>query len=179
MKKEIQVMGHAQTILKALQTGVLLTTKTQDKVNTMTISWGTLGIEWGKPIFTTFVRQNRYTHKQLMENPYFTINVPVGNFDRKILGMAGTLSGYNEDKIQKLGLHLIDSDTIDVPGIQELPLTLECKIIYAQKQVLSQIDASFQKQYYPQDVDSTFHGSNKDVHTAFYGEILKATLLED
>ena len=65
MKKEIQVFDYASEIMKAVKTGVLLTTKSDDKVNSMTISWGTLGIEWGKPIFTVFVRENRFTKEQI------------------------------------------------------------------------------------------------------------------
>ena len=65
MKEKIEVFDYAKDILKALQKGVLLTTKTEEKVNSMVISWGTLGIEWGKPIFTVFVRKNRFTKKQL------------------------------------------------------------------------------------------------------------------
>lgn len=48
MKKEIKVFDYATEIIKNLSTGVLLTTKANNKVNSMTISWGTLGIEWGK-----------------------------------------------------------------------------------------------------------------------------------
>lgn len=60
MKKEIEVFDYTNEIMKALKTGVLLTTKADDKVNSMTISWGTLGIEWSRPIFTVFVRENRF-----------------------------------------------------------------------------------------------------------------------
>ena len=70
MKKEIQVFDYANEIMKAIKTGVLLTTKADGKVNSMTISWGTLGIEWGKPIFTVFIRENRFTKKQLEKNPW-------------------------------------------------------------------------------------------------------------
>ncbi|GAA6528459.1 hypothetical protein LPYR103PRE_04320 [Segatella asaccharophila] len=46
-KKEINVLDYAGYILKGVNKGVLLTTKADGRVNTMTISWGTLGIEWG------------------------------------------------------------------------------------------------------------------------------------
>ena len=75
MKKQIEVFDYANDILKAVKTGVLLTTKADDKVNTMTISWGTLGIEWVKTIFTVFVRENRFTKSQLDKNPEFTKKV--------------------------------------------------------------------------------------------------------
>ena len=34
------------------------------------------------------------------------------------------------DKVKELGPTLEDPDKISVPGIKELPLTLECKIVY-------------------------------------------------
>jgi flavin reductase (DIM6/NTAB) family NADH-FMN oxidoreductase RutF len=57
MRQEIEVFDYANDILKAVKTGVLLTTKADDKVNSMTISWGTLGIEWAKPIFTFYIKK--------------------------------------------------------------------------------------------------------------------------
>lgn len=178
MKKKINVFAYSQTILEAVQKGVLLTTKNGEKVDTMTISWGTLGIEWARPIFTVFVRQNRFTHEQLEKNPEFTINIPVGLFNRKILGIAGTRSGRNMDKIKELGLTLENPETISVPGIKELPLTLECRVIYKQKQELEAISEENQKRFYPQDVDGSASGENRDVHTAYYGEIVDAYIIE-
>ena len=72
MKKYIDVFDYAKEILQALPKGVLFTTKAHGKVNTMTIGWGTLGIEWRKPIFIAFVRENRFTRFQLDENGEFT-----------------------------------------------------------------------------------------------------------
>lgn len=178
MKEKINVFDYSKTILEALHKGVLLTTKADEKVNTMTISWGTLGIEWAKPIFTVFVRENRFTHEQLEKNPEFTINIPVGEFNRKILGLAGTRSGRSMDKIKELGLTLENPETILVPGIKELPLTLECRVIYKQKQELKAISEENQKRFYPQDVDGTFHGENRDVHIAYYGEIVDAYIIK-
>ncbi|QDR79093.1 flavin reductase family protein [Sporomusa termitida] len=178
MKKEIEVFDYANEIIKAVQTGVLLTTKVADKVNSMTIGWGTLGIEWSKPIFTVFVRENRFTKHQLEQNPEFTINIPYGAFDKKILGICGTKSGRELDKIKELNLTLEKPNHISVPAVKELPLTLECRIIYKQTQDERQITAENRKTFYPQDVDSLFHGSNKDFHTAYYGEIVSAYIIE-
>ncbi len=178
MKKEIQVFDYASEIMKAVKTGVLLTTNSDDKVNSMTISWGTLGIEWGKPIFTVFVRENRFTKEQLEKNPEFTINIPMGEFNKKILGFCGTKSGYNIDKISELNLTLESPDKISVPAIKELPLTLECKVVYKQEQDRNEICEETKKVFYPQDVDSSYHGANKDFHTAYYGEIVSAYIVE-
>ncbi|KKY00596.1 conserved protein/domain typically associated with flavoprotein oxygenase, DIM6/NTAB family [Paraclostridium benzoelyticum] len=178
MKKEINVFDYSNEIMKALQSGVLLTTKVGDKVNTMTISWGTLGVKWGNPIFTVFVRENRFTKQQLDKNPEFTINVPLGDFNKNILGICGTKSGSTTDKISELNLSLESPNIISVPGIKELPLTLECKIIYKQKQDENAISEEIKNKSYPQDVESSYHGANRDFHTIYYGEIVNAYIIE-
>jgi flavin reductase (DIM6/NTAB) family NADH-FMN oxidoreductase RutF len=178
MKKEIKVFDYANEIMKAVKTGVLLTTKVDDKVNSMTISWGTLGIVWSTPIFTVFVREGRFTRGQLEKNPEFTINVPFGEFNRNILGVCGTKSGKNIDKIKELGLTLEDPSIISVPGIKELPLTLECRIVYKKEQDRDAIPEAIKAKFYPQDVDSSFYDCNRDFHTAYYGEIVSAYIIE-
>ncbi len=112
------------------------------------------------------------------KNPEFTINIPYGNFDKKILGVCGTKSGYSTDKIKELNLTLETPNTISVPGIKELPLTLECRVVYKQKQDEHEITEEYRNAFYPQDVDSSFHGANRDFHTAYYGEILSAYIIE-
>lgn len=178
MKKEIEVLDYTNEIMKAVKTGVLLTTKTEDKVNSMTISWGTLGIEWSKPIFTVFVRENRFTKQQLDKNPEFTINIPYGEYDKKILGFCGTKTGHKVDKIKELNLTLETPNKVSVPAIRELSLTLECKVVYKQKQEENAVTEENRNLFYPQDVDSSFHGANKDYHTAYYGEIVSAYIIE-
>lgn len=178
MKKEIEVFDYASEILKEVKKGVLLTTKVDDKVNTMTISWGTLGIEWNKPIFTVFVRENRFTRHQLEENPEFTINIPYGDFEKKILGICGTKTGRTIDKIKELNLTLETPNNVSVPGIKELPLTLECRVIYKQKQDKHEVTEENMNVFYPQEIDGSFHGANKDFHVAYYGEIVSAYIIE-
>lgn len=179
MKQEIHPFDCAGQILKAMPKGILLTTKSGDKVNTMTIGWGHIGIEWGKPIFIAFVRENRYTRQMLDENGEFTVNIPWEGECREILSYCGTKSGRNTDKIRDLQLHLEEPLHISVPGIRELPLTLECKVIYRQVQDLSAITENLRIRYYPREVGSDHPGSNQDVHIAYYGEILSAyTIVE-
>lgn len=179
-KRQIDVLEHASAIMKALSQGVLLTTKAEGRVNSMTISWGMLGIEWAKPQFITFVRQNRFTKRNLDMNPEFTINAPLEGrpYNRSILGMCGSKSGRDMDKISSLGLTLIEPSVITVPAIKELPLTLECRVVYSQEQVLENIAEPARGKYYPQDVDGLFPGSNRDIHTAYYGQIVAAYILD-
>lgn len=174
MKRKVNVWDYAGQIVQAMNPGILATTKSGDKVNTMTIGWGTLGIEWGRPIFILFVRESRYTKQMLEKNGEFTINVPLGEFDKKILSYCGTKSGRDTDKIADLGLTLEEGETISVPGIKELPLTLECKVIYQQDQNPAAIGEDVQKRYYP----PFFSDDRSDYHTAYYGQILDAYVIE-
>ena len=168
MKKTVNAFDYAGEICKAMPQGILLTTAAEGKVNTMTIGWGTIGIEWGKPLFVAYVRDSRYTMEMLGKNPEFTVNVPLGMVDKKILGYCGTKSGRDTDKIADLGLTLEPGDTVSVPGIKELPLTLECKILYAQKQENDKLPAALVDRYY----------AGGDFHTAFYAEIVGAYIAE-
>ena len=174
MKKQVNAFDYANDICKALPKGILITTKNGDFVNSMTIGWGHIGIEWGKPIFVAYVRESRHTKTMLENHGEFTVNVPVGAFDKNIIAVCGRKSGRDLDKIKELGLHLVESDVVSVPGIAELPLTLECKVIYKQKQDLSAIPADIIKSYYPAD-DKGF----QDYHYAYYGEIVNAYLIEE
>ena len=78
MKRKIELWDQAGYILDQVGKGVLMTTAVDGEVNTMTIGWGTIGIQWRKPIFIAFVRESRYTKELLDKNPEFTINIPDG-----------------------------------------------------------------------------------------------------
>ena len=179
MKKMINPLEYAGQICSALPKGILLTTALENKVNTMTIGWGMIGVEWGKPVFIALVRESRYTRELLRGNKEFTVNVPVGSVDKEILAFCGTKSGRDVDKISAMNLTLETPVEINVPGIQELPLTLECRVIYEQDQNLGGMPAPVLDRYYPQNVESSFSGSNRDHHIAFYGEIVSAYLIEE
>jgi flavin reductase (DIM6/NTAB) family NADH-FMN oxidoreductase RutF len=153
--------------------GVLLTTKANGQVNTMVIGWGMLGIEWGKPIFTVFVRKSRWTKTLLDQNPEFTVNIPLGQIPKEILSICGSKSGRDLDKIQQLGLTLEEPETISVPAIRELPLTLECKVIYRQDQDPNAIDPQSDSRYYARGT-----ANEGDYHTAYYGQVTAAYIVE-
>lgn len=174
MKKQVDAFDYAGLICKAMKKGVLLTTKAGDTVNTMTIGWGKIGIEWNRPVFIAYVRETRYTKQLLEAAGEFTVNIPVGDADSRILGYCGTKSGRDADKIADLSLTLVDSDNVQVPGIRELPLTLECKVIYKQKQDLAQLPESITDRFYPVVDEDGF----QDYHIAYYGEIVNAYLIE-
>ncbi len=172
MKKMIEPFDYSGEFAKYMKPGILLTTQKDGKVNTMTIGWGTIGIEWGKPIFVAYVRESRYTREILDETMEFTVNCPVGDVDSKILSFCGTKSGRDVDKIQALDLHLEEPLNISVPGIRELPLTLECKVVYRNPQPVSGIPQEILDRYYPEK------DGVRDYHIAYYGEIVGAYIAE-
>lgn len=172
--RQVNAADYAETIIKAIPRGVLVTTKAA-KVNTMVIGWGTYGTEWGRPIFAIYVREGRFTREQLDANPEFTVNIPLGEFDRGIISLCGSRSGRDMDKIREAGLTLTESEHVSVPGIRELPLTLECRVVFRQKQEIHLIDEKFHGMY-PQEVPGTNPLSNRDAHIAYYGEIVGAYL---
>ncbi|MBQ7341254.1 MAG: flavin reductase family protein [Oscillospiraceae bacterium] len=174
MKREIKLWDYAGQILEGVQKAALVTTKADGKVNAMTIGWGTLGIEWSKPVFILFVRESRYTMEMLQKNPEFTINVPLGDVDKNILKVCGTRSGRDMDKIKELNLTLEEGKTVSVPAIKELPLTLECKVRYQQPQDPNGIPQDITEHHYPRN--ATF--PKGDYHTAYYGEITAAYIVE-
>ncbi len=173
MKRDIQVWDYAGTILDQIGKGALLTTCADGKVNTMTIGWGTLGIEWGKPICTVFVRESRYTKQLLDKNPEFTVNVPYGDSAKEILRLCGTKSGRDMDKFKELELTQEKGQTVSVPGIRQLPLTLECKVIYRQDQDPKAINEENDRRYYAKGT-----ANEGDYHTAYYGQITAAYIIE-
>lgn len=174
MKKDINVWDYAGHICEQTGKGILVTTKADGKVNTMTIGWGTLGIEWGKPIYTVFVRESRFTKEMLEKHGEFTINVPMGELDKNILKVCGTKSGRDMDKIKELGLTLEAPEVISVPAIKELPLTLECKVIYKQDQDPDAINEENTKRFYPRNEQFP----QGDYHTVYYGQIVAAYIVE-
>ena len=175
MKKQINLWEYAGEILEQVGTAALVTAKADGQVNPMTIGWGTLGVQWGKPIFIVFVRQSRHTKTLLDKNGEFTINVPLKGTDRKAtLGFCGSHSGRDVDKIKELGLTLEEPETISVPGIKEFPITLECRVVYKQDQDLSVLEEDKCRRYYASGT-----ANDGDYHTAYYGEVLSAYIIED
>ena len=173
MKREVNVWDYAGHIMKTIDKGFLLTTAAEGKTNTMVIGWGHLGTIWYKPVFVAYVRESRYTKALLEKNGAFTVNIPLAAADKNIIAVCGTKSGRDMDKISQLGLTLEEGETVNVPGIRELPLTLECKVIYKQDQDPAAIDRDSLERFY-----TPGSRNEGDYHTAYYGEITAAYIIE-
>lgn len=176
MKEKIKITDYANKITEALPKGILLNSY-HTKFNSMVIGWGGLGTVWGRPTFTVYVREHRYTKSQLDETGEFSISIPMNKSIAAITKVCGTQTGSEVDKETAAHLTLEEPEVIHVPGIKEYALTLECKILYSQKQELDKIPSDIREQMYPQDVPGTYCMANQDVHTAYIGEIVAAYII--
>lgn len=173
MYNNIDVYENMNLILKQLKRGITITPTTGDKVNPMTISWGHIGVEWNTLSFITYVRGSRHTFGMLEEAESFTVNIPLADEGREIIKFCGSNSGRDFDKAKHLELTTVKTRKIDGFGFKELPLTLECKVIYKQFQDKTQIPEHLRERFYPEGYDD-----HDNYHTMFYGEIVDAYILK-
>ena len=176
VKEKIKIADYAQRITEALPQGILLNTD-GDKHNAMVIGWGGLGTCWSVPVFTVYVRENRYTKSQLDKTGTFTVSIPLDKADPEITKICGWQSGHNIDKVKEAGLTLEAPEANGVSGVKEYPLTLECKVLYSQRQDPTRLPEAIFKKSYPQDVDGSYPMANRDPHTAYIGEIVAAYII--
>ena len=71
--------------------------------NAMTVSWGGLGVWWGKNAATVYIRQNRFTKTFIDGAERFSI-AAMPESCRKAMGYMGSHSGRDGDKWQAAGL---------------------------------------------------------------------------
>ena len=81
----------------------LLTAGTEERYNSMTIGWGSLGTVWNKDVLTVYVRPDRYTWEFLRDNEYFTVSF-FPESCREALAIMGQMSGRDGDKAAAAGL---------------------------------------------------------------------------
>ncbi len=136
----------------------LVTAGDKNKFNAMTIGWGGLGTLWSKPVATVYVKPCRYTHEFLERSEYFTVSFYDGKY-KKVLGLLGTKSGRDCDKVAESGLtprFLPNGVTFD-----EAYVTLVCRKIYRQDMDLNAIPQFAVDRYY----------LNEAPHTMYVGEV--------
>ena len=178
MRENINVFDHSEHIIKALGKGVLLNTN-GDKFNSMVIGWGHLGVIWGRPTFAVYVREHRYTKPQLDRTREFTVSIPLNAPDPEINRICGMESGRDLDKAAKAKLDLVPARTINTPAVKQYPLTLECRVLYAQRQDLALLPEDIRRRAYPADVSGDAPLANMDAHTAYIGQIVDAYIIRE
>ena len=116
-------------ILSELKGGALLTAaKENGEINTMTVSWGGVGILWGKEVAFVFVRPQRHTF-EFTENGSKMSLTFFDDSKKDILTYCGTKSGRDVDKFKDCNLKcsLVDG----YPVFEDAKYTLKLKKLYA------------------------------------------------
>lgn len=84
----------------------LLTAGNETTANSMTISWGGVGVLWNKDVGFVFVRESRYTKEFLDKFDTFSVSFLAPTKESNIiLKYMGNISGRNEDKMNGVKLH--------------------------------------------------------------------------
>ena len=138
----------------------LLTAGDKESFNTMTVSWGGLGTIWGKPVATVYVRTSRSTHDFMDHNEYFTVSFYPEEC-KKILGVLGSKSGRDMDKIHDSGLtakELPQSVTFE-----EAEVTFVCRKLFRQRLEKENMVPEVAKQFYDGDA----------LHDMYIGEVVE------
>lgn len=104
----------------------LITAEKDGVVNTMTASWGTIGVIWNKPVFMIYVRPQRHTTQFLEASDEFTVTFFDGY--KKELSYLGTVSGKDENKIEKVGFEIEYLN--GKPTFKQGNLVATCKVLY-------------------------------------------------
>lgn len=142
---------------------MLITAGNGEHLNTMTASWGGMGVLWNLPVATIYIRPQRYTLEFVEQTDYFTLSF-LGEDYRRQLSLCGTKSGREIDKVKECGF-TVATGTGETPYFEEAELVLVCRKLYRQKLE----PACF--------TDETLIGKNypqRDFHHMFIGEIVEA-----
>jgi len=129
--KSIKPTDIAENAFKLIgKDWMLITAGNGESFNTMTASWGGLGVIWNKNVCFCFVRPQRYTYEFLERESSFTLSF----FDEKYrnaLNICGSKSGRDCDKVAEAGLTPMVCSSGSV-SFREARLVIECRKIYFQ-----------------------------------------------
>lgn len=149
---------------------MLITAGGEASHNTMTASWGGLGVLWGAPVATCYIRQSRYTKEFVDGADLFTLSF----FDPKAwrcqLSYLGRVSGRDEDKIAAAGLTPVAVN--GTTTFAEARLTLVCRKAYATYLGPEGFVAG------PGSADDAKWYADHDYHTMYIGKIEHAYVAE-
>lgn len=141
----------------------LVTAGNQEKSNTMTVSWGGVGVLWGKPMATLYIRPQRYTKEFMDQESYASLSfLPEGQ--KEALTFCGKNSGRDVDKFAQCKLNpafeVVEEGT--VPFIEGAKLVFLCK---------KQASMPMSAENIPQDVKTKWY-PKEDYHEIYFYEII-------
>lgn len=138
---------------------MLVTAGNEDKANTMTASWGGVGVMWGKNVVYVFIRDSRYTKEFIDREGKFSLSFPTQKYHKE-MKFLGAVSGRDEDKITESGMHVGYYE--GVPYIDEGSLVMICR-------VMSETPIK-KDEFKDETIDGTWYAKG-DYHNMYIAEI--------
>lgn len=141
---------------------MLITAGNQAHFNTMTASWGAMGVMWNKPVAIVFVRPQRYTKEFIDREEIFTCSF-FNESERDALNFCGKYSGRDRDKVKETGLTPVFGQQGGVYFAQAQQV-LVCRKLYA--------GVIRPEEFIVPDLLKNYTAG--DYHCVYFGEILDA-----
>lgn len=140
---------------------MLITAGDTSDFNTMTASWGSVGILWNKAIAICFIRPTRYTFEFANRSDIYTLSFFPEEY-RKTLNFCGSKSGRDVNKVKETGLKPLVTLNEGI-AFEQARLCIECRKIY--------VDDLKPENFLMPGVDQKIY-PKKDYHRMYIGEIL-------
>ena len=147
----------------------LLTAGDEKEANTMTVSWGGMGVLWNKPVCFAFVRPQRHTNHFMQSAEKFSLSFfEPGEETKKMLTFCGRESGRNVNKFEACSL---TPEVIDgCVTVKEAKTTFVCKKLFVQRmEGEAFLFEELKEKNYP----------NGDYHFVYVGEIEQVLVEEE
>jgi flavin reductase (DIM6/NTAB) family NADH-FMN oxidoreductase RutF len=149
---------------------MLVTAKREDQINTMTASWGGMGVMWNKNVAVTVLRPQRYTKEFIDASDRFSLSFYDDSY-KKDMTYVGRVSGREEpDKISKTSLTPAQID--GVPYFEEANMIFICKKLFVQEMDANGFVEGCEE-------INTANYPNKDYHFMYVAEIEKILVKEN
>lgn len=145
----------------------LVSAGTAESYNTMTVSWGMMGTMWNKSVVMVFIRPQRYTKEFIDREGLFTLSFYPQEY-KKALGLLGSKSGRDSDKIRESGL--TPYFTHNTVAFEEAYTFFVCRKLFGDQPLDATkfIERNLQPAFYP----------DKDFHHMYFGEVVKVFVKE-
>ena len=141
----------------------LISAGDKNKCNTMTVSWGGVGVLWGKNVVYIFIRDSRYTKEFIDNGEFFSMSFFNEKY-RDALSYCGKESGRNVDDKFK-GAGLTPAFRHNIPYPDEANLVLLCRKMAAVPITEDTfVDPQIMPKWY----------SDNDMHVMYVGEIIES-----
>lgn len=127
--------------------------------NGMTVSWGGMGVLWGRPVVQVYVRPERYTFGYMEREDLFSLSF-FPESCRGALNLMGSKSGRDLDKVRAAGLTPVFLE--GAPGYSEAEAVLVCRKLYSEDFALEKMTPEVAESY----------KTSGGVHRIYWGEIL-------